>query len=150
MYLLCSTTFTIFDIMANVDHSMHCVDLDNIDEDIAKISAIVGERCFKSALLTALRSNKSDVSQVFSIDIGLKTPGQPGAFSVQVRELGTLAHFQETHKESKRVACHGCKKFLAVESAMRCSGCKKAFYCSRQCQKNAWKTHKSLCSKAFL
>ncbi|KAF2438217.1 hypothetical protein P171DRAFT_437280 [Karstenula rhodostoma CBS 690.94] len=33
-------------------------------------------------------------------------------------------------------------------SLLRCSRCKRAYYCSRTCQKQAWKTHKADCDPA--
>ena len=30
------------------------------------------------------------------------------------------------------------------EKLLQCGRCKNAFYCSRECQNNAWKRHKSL------
>lgn len=40
------------------------------------------------------------------------------------------------------ICCH-CEKTNAV---LNCSKC-KYFYCSKECQKNDWKTHKNICSK---
>ncbi|KZV73600.1 hypothetical protein PENSPDRAFT_648751 [Peniophora sp. CONT] len=37
--------------------------------------------------------------------------------------------------------CERCGK----QSTMRCSGCGFAYYCSVECQKNNWKTHKNHC-----
>ena len=32
-------------------------------------------------------------------------------------------------------------------SKLQCSACKITYYCSRDCQKKDWKTHKQLCKK---
>ena len=132
------------------DHSVHCVDLKNIDEDINVISCLVGEKCFKSALLNAVKSGQSQLCQVFSVDIGLKTPGHPNTFSVKVREMGTMADFEAAFSERQTVMCHQCREYIEARNAMRCSGCRKAVYCSKACQKKAWQLHKTKCSKAYL
>ncbi|KAK9810209.1 hypothetical protein WJX72_006689 [[Myrmecia] bisecta] len=47
--------------------------------------------------------------------------------------------------------CHnpGCKNMAGATEAelpiRKCSGCKKAHYCSAACQKAAWKVHKRVC-----
>ncbi|PIL27075.1 hypothetical protein GSI_10214 [Ganoderma sinense ZZ0214-1] len=43
-------------------------------------------------------------------------------------------------------SCDRCKKKETAErKLMRCTGCRKAVYCSRECQKSDWKTHKLRC-----
>ncbi|KAJ7060326.1 hypothetical protein C8F01DRAFT_1231577 [Mycena amicta] len=41
--------------------------------------------------------------------------------------------------------CFVCKK--PSEELLRCSGCRTIHYCSRECQKQDWKSHKSICMK---
>ena len=38
--------------------------------------------------------------------------------------------------------CDNCGKFGAKKN---CSQCKSAWYCTKACQKSAWKTHKAVC-----
>jgi hypothetical protein len=33
------------------------------------------------------------------------------------------------------------------EGTQRCNRCKAAYYCSRECQKRHWKTHKPVCKE---
>lgn len=42
--------------------------------------------------------------------------------------------------------CNACGK--APEALKKCGGCAFAFYCSPDCQKSAWKTHKVQCKKS--
>ena len=42
----------------------------------------------------------------------------------------------------------GCKKSNAHEALQRCGSCRAEAYCSRDCQRKAWKTHKSTCALA--
>jgi splicing suppressor protein 51 len=41
------------------------------------------------------------------------------------------------------VACAGCMDIK--DSLLQCSACKRAKYCSRECQKSAWSKHKPVC-----
>jgi hypothetical protein len=43
--------------------------------------------------------------------------------------------------------CSVCQRCLAAQDAKMCSICKIARYCSRECQKEVWPTHKASCKK---
>ena len=38
-------------------------------------------------------------------------------------------------------------EFISSNPLMRCSKCKSAFYCSQDCQRRAWETHKKPCTE---
>ena len=48
---------------------------------------------------------------------------------------------------SKR-ACAACEKSGGDIKFKMCSACKKVWYCSKECQRSDWKTHKVKCKKA--
>ncbi|KAL3663046.1 hypothetical protein V7S43_011987 [Phytophthora oleae] len=48
-------------------------------------------------------------------------------------------------KEAKGKTCDQCH--APSEKLSKCSRCRDAVYCSRECQKEAWKLHKRLCGK---
>eukprot|EP00040_Diaphanoeca_grandis_P013982 m.70696 g.70696 ORF g.70696 m.70696 type:complete len:345 (-) comp24262_c0_seq1:20-1054(-) len=41
--------------------------------------------------------------------------------------------------------CHNCQKLPATSELRRCSKCKTVKYCSEDCQRNNWRTHKHVC-----
>ncbi|ORY87479.1 hypothetical protein BCR35DRAFT_338793 [Leucosporidium creatinivorum] len=41
--------------------------------------------------------------------------------------------------------CSSCEKRLKKDSRLLCSGCRVAFYCSKECQVRDWSLHKSSC-----
>ncbi len=41
--------------------------------------------------------------------------------------------------------CHGCKQMIESYQLKRCSNCKMAYYCSKECQKKDWQKHKIFC-----
>lgn len=48
----------------------------------------------------------------------------------------------EVSSVTSRGVCASCRK---TGASMRCSRCRKLFYCSRECQRAHWKTHKTTC-----
>ena len=50
--------------------------------------------------------------------------------------------FNETKRTLQKV-CETCQ--TNGSSMLKCSGCKSTYYCSPECQKEAWKYHKSAC-----
>lgn len=43
--------------------------------------------------------------------------------------------------------CMGCRNRVPKELLKKCSACKTVRYCSKECQKKAWRTHKPTCKK---
>lgn len=43
--------------------------------------------------------------------------------------------------------CNNCGKtsFTGINPLQRCSACKLVFYCSRDCQRHDWESHKQVC-----
>jgi hypothetical protein len=74
------------------------------------------------------RTNKNRVGQYASAPL---VPGFPSA-----RDKG--------HGESYNTGCAFCGK-TDGKSIMKCSRCKAASYCSKDCQKGDWKKHKAVC-----
>mmetsp|Transcript_23536 Transcript_23536/g.22568 ORF Transcript_23536/g.22568 Transcript_23536/m.22568 type:complete len:138 (-) Transcript_23536:243-656(-) len=50
-----------------------------------------------------------------------------------------------TIDNQKSQSCPVCDK----ESSKRCSRCKAIWYCSAECQRSDWKTHKKVCNDTF-
>ena len=46
------------------------------------------------------------------------------------------------------MSCTFCKELTNPENLLKCSRCRKAFYCNKQCQKNHWNEHKLNCKDA--
>lgn len=46
-------------------------------------------------------------------------------------------------RATTRQQCHTCKGVFA--HMLRCSGCRRAFYCSADCQASAWAEHRQMC-----
>jgi hypothetical protein len=49
--------------------------------------------------------------------------------------------------EELKSCCTNCSKEAGNQSLARCSGCKSAYYCSTECQKQGWGHHKEICKK---
>lgn len=59
--------------------------------------------------------------------------------------------FREAHKPKvteKKVSNRACDLCGKTEAENRCAQCKQVWYCSRSCQRSAWKEHKLECKKA--
>ncbi len=70
-------------------------------------------------------------------------------YAMLTRQMETLASMkrgpasgQET--ENAKDSCDQCQK-TSTDSMKVCGGCRKTQYCSRSCQKAAWKEHKKEC-----
>lgn len=65
-----------------------------------------------------------------------------GAFSDNFDFTALKLSEKEESKTEKDAICAQCKK---TDASKRCARCKKVYYCSAECQKSHWKTHKSVC-----
>lgn len=50
----------------------------------------------------------------------------------------------------RRCECASCQAQSAGAKLKRCARCKEVFYCSVQCQRRSWTTHRACCSRAGL
>ncbi|KAL7561430.1 hypothetical protein ACA910_009287 [Epithemia clementina (nom. ined.)] len=53
-------------------------------------------------------------------------------------------------KKAKRVQCDTCHIRFPYTKMKKCSRCRRATYCSVECQKGDWEVHKQICTKAML
>lgn len=60
-----------------------------------------------------------------------------------------IAHLKNDEDASRAlVECHFCKQGIPTANGRRCSACRRAIYCSRECQKRDWREggHKKACN----
>ncbi|KAJ6525001.1 hypothetical protein B0H19DRAFT_1199624 [Mycena capillaripes] len=56
------------------------------------------------------------------------------------------SQFNEPPKKDVRPACAGCHTVVADRLALKkCARCQHSWYCSRECQKKDWPSHKKIC-----
>lgn len=58
---------------------------------------------------------------------------------------GSYPNKKIENEDKPRSFCSGCKKMFFVSELRRCSKCKLDKYCTEECQKSHWKTHKKYC-----
>lgn len=83
---------------------------------------------------------KEVLSEVRSI-----VEGNPEAFADWVRNSDAIGTQHTTNALIGLMrSCNVCKKYGLT--LPKCSGCKKVYYCSEQCQHSDWKEHKKNCN----
>lgn len=63
---------------------------------------------------------------------------------MEVLRKSTFALVDNENKIIKIGFVYFCGKIISFK---KCSRCKEVFYCSKECQKCDWKTHKLQCNK---
>lgn len=68
----------------------------------------------------------------------------------QAMSMVSLADEQEQRQKQQAAltACARCKKSEQPEALKRCGRCLQVCYCSADCQKADWPTHKKACKKS--
>ncbi|KAG1782373.1 hypothetical protein EV702DRAFT_378204 [Suillus placidus] len=61
----------------------------------------------------------------------------------QFRATAVSSEFLKANQKNFRVGCTQCQ--MSLEKPLKCAKCKSVWYCSKECQKKHWPTHKSRC-----
>lgn len=121
------------------------------EEKLNKLRKKHGEKTVTMALRRAIEDkNKSEVERRAMMQaMSRQNPGQ------RHFEWGGSTEFQELYdqmmfapptssKRADKFSCDFCSK-PSSNKLLLCSRCKKVAYCNKECQKAAWKAHKSVC-----
>lgn len=69
-------------------------------------------------------------------------------WAVMERQLeAAISILPDDFAEDVETSCNACGFTPSLDySFQRCARCKEAYYCSRECQKEDWKSHKKICT----
>jgi MYND finger len=70
----------------------------------------------------------------------------PNLLPGQVKMDADIGRAKNDLKKQADSTCRTCSKEMLPQDVMRCSRCKKAAYCNRECQKKDWPRHKLQCA----
>ncbi|KAL2015196.1 hypothetical protein VTK56DRAFT_6072 [Thermocarpiscus australiensis] len=90
-------------------------------------------------LASTVQSNETFTFPIF--DTGFRGPGKR-------QFLAALDNYQPgTPRDFNQPSCHTCGKTRqdTAKALLKCSGCKNAWFCDRDCQRNLWSIHKHNC-----
>jgi len=96
------------------------------------------KKIFEKDKDTVITLNKGIVLKVFEVCLAY-------SFLLESTNKNKRDYFLTLTEEKYKDVCLACGK--KAENMKRCSGCKVSNYCSRECQKNNWNNHKSICEK---
>lgn len=114
----------------------------SLSEDLARLLVLGGDAVAEAAaeFLLALLSDRALASKLGDLQPLLRaarTRGKKGG-----RHLGLVLRALEEAK-----TCGHCGA-VSPQALLACSACRGVEYCSRDCQKAAWPTHKAVCAKS--
>ena len=82
-----------------------------------------------------------DTARVMGVNTGMESMMGMPSFYIGPNGLRTTSQMERTLDQ-----CEVCAKTQAMAGRLKqCTRCKSALYCSRECQKTAWKKHKKIC-----
>lgn len=115
------------------------------DSDLGDIAAELLRMCLRKNSrdnMTLMIVQCADGKEWASVPDEMKNYEKISEQSTDEARKYNLAFLQRTQFPPEPQPCAVCNKWIA---SMYMCPCKAAFYCTRQCQKKAWKAHKPVC-----
>ena len=118
-------------------------------KDKKELNDIITNECtFLDRMIHALyhiRTGK-DIEKRLLVDVNITKNGATMLFTLATDDE-TKAFKKASGKQNLTTLCCGCLKSTIMSKLKKCGACKEAQYCSLECQKAHWKTHKTTCCK---
>lgn len=103
-------------------------------------------------------SNEEGLSELMSLLGGAKPDPPKASRSTSADSSPTIAEaLLDSTNRAQRLGAQGSTEsesakddsgscqFCELEATTKCTGCRKVFYCSRECQRSHWNAHKDVC-----
>lgn len=106
--------------------------IDNLLDSVNKVKG-------KKRSARAMKNNRKSIEQALKTSEEVLTGAKEKTILKLVSKILFIADY-----------CRQCEKSLEEADILRCSRCKVAKYCGKDCQVNHWRTHKVFCNSAVM
>jgi len=134
----------LLDQIPNLSDLRHAVEQLSISDDASKASTSASLLIEPVSETYEELSQQTDWKQLVETQLKSTFANDEEARRKEIQRLAETYCLDQYDEVNTKPKCEVC----ANEAPTRCSRCRVAWYCSRQCQEQDWKRHKPACSQA--
>jgi len=132
------------DQIPNLSDLRHAVEQLSISDDASKASTSASLLIEPVSETYEELSQRTDWKQLVDGQLTSTFANDEEARRKEIQRLAETYCLDQYDELNSKPTCEVCAK----EAPTRCSRCRTAWYCSRQCQAQDWRRHKPACSQA--